>query len=256
MMSKRQKIQNRKGNEYRDLDKLIKCKCREAKETWINKQCADVERDLDKDHNVYSRINEISGRKPGCSSSGCIKAKDGTMLVEKKEVLSRWSEYVGELFDDVRQEMPCFPDSIDGPRILISEVREAIRRMKKNKAAGPDGIVTEMVFALEEYGIERLTAVINRIYEDGKFPEDLSKSIFITLPKKPGAVDCDQHRTISLMSHITKIVLRVLLLRARSRITPEIGDEQFGFVEDAGTRNAIFVLRMITERAVEMQKDV
>ena len=58
------------------------------------------------------------------------------------------------------------------------------------------------------------------------------------------------------MSHVTKIFLRILLLRARSRITPEIGIEQFGFVEDTGTRNAIFVLRVITERAVEMQKDV
>ena len=58
------------------------------------------------------------------------------------------------------------------------------------------------------------------------------------------------------MSHVTKIILRILLMRARSRITPEIGMEQFGFVEDSGTRNAIFVIRMITERAVEMQKDV
>ena len=115
-----------------------------------------------------------------------------------------------------------------------------------------------MIDALEDYGVDKLTevTVINKIYDDGKFPEDLSRSIFITLPKKPGAVDCDQHRTISLMSHVTKIILRILLLRARSRITPEIGKEQFGFVEDAGTRNAISVLRNIMERAVEMQKDV
>ena len=58
------------------------------------------------------------------------------------------------------------------------------------------------------------------------------------------------------MSHVTKIILRVLLLRLRSRIRPDIGREQFGFVEDAGTRNSIFVLRVITERAVEMQKDI
>ena len=48
-------------------------------------------------------------------------------------------------------------------------------------------------------------------------------------------------------SHVTKIILRILLLRARSRITPEIEKEQFGFVEDAGTRNVIFVLRNIIE---------
>ena len=53
-------------------------------------------------------------------------------------------------------------------------------------------MVIEMIEALEEYGVEKLTEIINKIYDDGKFPEDLSKSIFITLPKKPGAVDCEQ----------------------------------------------------------------
>ena len=152
--------------------------------------------------------------------------------------------------------MPSFPDLIEGPNILKSEVRTAIKMMRKNKAAGPDGVVIEMIEALEEYGVEKLTEIINKIYDDGKFPEDFSKSIFVTLPKKPGAVDYEQHCTISLMSHVTKIILRVLFLRLRSRIQPEIGREQFGFVEDAGTRNAIFVLRVITERAVEMQKDI
>ena len=101
-----------------------------------------------------------------------------------------------------------------------------------------------------------MTDIINKIYDDGEFPEDLKKSIFIALPKKPDAVECEQHRTISLMSHITKVILTILLLRTRSRITPEIESEQFGFVEDAGSRNAIFVLRMIAERAVQMKKDV
>ena len=128
--------------------------------------------------------------------------------------------------------------------------------MRRNKAAGPDRIVVEMLEALEEYGVGKLTDIINKICDDGEFPEDLNKSIFIILLRKPGAVECEKYCTISLISHITKIILRLLLLRARSRITPEIGVEQFGFVEDAGTRNAIFVLRMITKRAVEMQKDV
>ena len=178
------------------------------------------------------------------------------MLIEKDLILNRWTEYIGELFQDVREEMPIFSESPDGPKILKSEVRTAIKMMKRNKAAGPDGVVIEMIDALEEFGVEKLTDVINKIYEDGKFPEDLAQSIFIPIPKKQGAVDCEQHRTISLMSHITKIILRILLQRARSRITPEIGKQQFGFVKDAGTRNAIFVLKIMTERAIEMQKDV
>ena len=128
--------------------------------------------------------------------------------------------------------------------------------MKTNKAAGPDGIVTEMVTALDDFGIEKLTEVTNEIYESGEIPEDLSKSIFIALPKKPGATECELHRTISLMSHIIKIILKVIMARARNKIRPEIADVQCGFVEDMGTRNAIWMVRMLTERAIEMQKDL
>ena len=138
------------------------------------------------------------------------------MLVEKDAILNRWTEYVEKVFHDLRGSMPSFPDLIEGPNILQSEVRTAIKMMRNYKAAGPDGIVIEMIEALEEYGVEKLTEIINKIYDDGKFPEVLSKSIFITLPKKPSAVHCEQHCTINLMSHVTKIILRVLILRLRS----------------------------------------
>ena len=64
-------------------------------------------------------------RHSGCSSSGCIKSKDGSMLVRKDPILSRWTEYKGELFHDVREAMPSFPESVEGPKILKSEVRTA-----------------------------------------------------------------------------------------------------------------------------------
>ena len=83
----------------------------------------------------------------------------------------------------------------------------------------------------------------------------MCKSVFITLPKKPGATKCELYRTISLMSQLTKVILRVLLNRLRARIASEFAEEQYGFTPDKGTRNAIFVLRMRGERAVE-QKDL
>ena len=89
---------------------------------------------------------------------------------------------------------------------MKSEVRMALKKMKKNKSPGPDGVVVEMIHALEDFGIDKLTEIINRIYDTGCFPEDLSRSIFIALPKKPSAAECEQHRTISFMSHVTKII--------------------------------------------------
>jgi len=97
----------------------------------------------------------------GCSGSGCIKAKDGTELVEKNNNKNRWIEYNGEEYHDTQGALPHFPDSTERPKILKSEVRTAIKMMRRNKAVGPDGIVAEMLEALEEYGVEKLTDIIN-----------------------------------------------------------------------------------------------
>ena len=95
---------------------------------------------------------------------------------------------------------------------------------------------------------------IDEFYEP--YDEKIDESIFIAIPKKIGTTECELHRTISLMSHVTKIILRVILLRARSKIGPEMSEEQYGFMQDKGTRNAIYILRTLAERAIEMQRDI
>ena len=94
----------------------------------------------------------------------------------------------------------------------------------------------------------------NKIYDTGDIPEEMKKSVFIPIPKKVGAVECEQHRTLSMMSHITKIILKVILARIRPKIQQEIAEEQYGFIKDKGTANAIFILRNLYERAIEKQK--
>ena len=138
---------------------------------------------------------------------------------------------------------------------MKDEVREAMRKMKAGKAIGPDGLSIELIEALEKYGIEKVTTLLNEIYDTGQIPVDMSRSIFIALPKKPGATDCELHRTISLMSDVTKLLLRIIMMRVRNKINPEIA-EQCVFVEGKGTTNAIFILRTLIERALEIPKDV
>ena len=72
MMKDRQKIGNRQSKKYRDLDKQIRQNGNDAKESWLNEQCAEIETQFDKNINVYQGINEISGKKSGCSNPGCI----------------------------------------------------------------------------------------------------------------------------------------------------------------------------------------
>ena len=87
--------------------------------------------------------------------------------------------------------MPVIEAS-NGPQILKSEIENAIKIMKSGKASGEDGITTEMLKALEDTGLNELTKLSNLIYENGKIPEDLLKSVFVTLPKKPKATNCNE----------------------------------------------------------------
>ena len=204
---------------------------------------------------MYRNIEEIIGKRT-CSSTGCLKTKEGSIIMDKEKILERWAEYIGELFEDNRKEHDVMKKNFAGPPIMKDEVREAMRKMKTGKATGPNGLSIELIEALEEFGIEKVTTLLNEIYDTGQIPVDMSRSIFIALPKKPGATDCELHRTISLMSHVTKLLLRIIMMRVRNKINPEIAEEQCGFVEGKGTTNAIFILRTLIERALEIQKDV
>ncbi|GFS03869.1 RNA-directed DNA polymerase from mobile element jockey-like [Elysia marginata] len=205
---------------------------------------------------MFQEINEIAGKRKSGPASSCIKDKDGKMLIEKNEVLTRWAEYIEDLFQDDRQDKPHKQKPYEGPPILKDEVRKAMKMMNHGRAAGPDGITIEALIALGEWGISQITDLLNIIYDNGEIPEEMCKSVFIMLPKKEGATECSLHRTISLMSHLTKFLLRIIMAGIRGKLRPEISNNQFGFVEDRGTRNVIFTLTMIIERAIEMKKDL
>lgn len=68
------------------------------------------------------------------------------------------------------------------------------------------------------------------------------KPVLITLPKIPGTLECANDHTISLILHTVKLLLKIILQRLRRQILPEIGDNQFCFMKDTGTANAIFVI--------------
>ncbi len=249
-----------KGNNilYSKLDKEIKRECTEAKEAMLSEQCSLIEQ-LDAENKtnlMHAEIRKATGKKRRASPTTCIEAKDGAIIMEQKEILARWYEYIRELYEDgSRGDMP-HNDGIHGAPITQREVEVALDRLPMKKSPGPDDITAEMLVAAGENGLTELTKMTNMIYDIGCFPEELNKSIFITIPKVAGTAKCEKHRTISLMSHVTKLVLQVIMNRIRSKTIQEVATEQYGFMPDKGTRNAIFVLRRLVERSIEKQKDV
>jgi hypothetical protein len=143
-----------------------------------------------------------------------------------------------------------------GPNLLESEIMAAVKEMKKDKAVGEDNINAEFWKVLGEKGTKELVELCKEMYVQGVWPEDFTKVIMIPLQKKANAVECGDHRTISLISHASKILLKVLTRRIEAKTRDFIGRNQFGFRRGCGTRDAIGVMRVLCERSMEFGNDV
>lgn len=255
LMKERRKLKGTRSK-YRSKDKEIRKVCKETKEKWLNARCKEIENlEVTKQwRSMHRKIKELGGSKR--SHSAGIQNKNGNIVFEEDKVAGRWVEYIQELFKDVdRGDKPVIENQ-EGATILETEVRFAISSLLENRAPGGDGLTAEVLKAMDDKGISRITKLLNDIYENGHVPEGLAESIFVQLPKKPATVKCEEHRTISLMSHLTKVLLKVIMNRSKKVIEEDISEEQYGFMKDKGTRDAIFNLRVLCDRAIEVQKTI
>ena len=181
----------------------------------------------------------------------CIKSEDGRILQNPEDVSKWWQECIEALFYDDQEGEGIILHSVEtGPRIRKNEVRWALKTMQTGKPAGPDEIPVEMLIALDHDGVDLVWEIVNKIWKTGNFRETCLKSVFVALPKIPVTLDCSNHRTIILISHILKVLLKIILQRVRRKIIPEIPENQFGFMRDWGTRNATFILKMLSEGGI------
>ena len=185
---------------------------------------------------MHKKLKELTIKNNHKKSGGCIKDKNGKLLFDQEEIAARWVEYITELYDDNREEMPQFTVT-SGENIMKEEVTKALKAMKNGKAPGPDELSTEALKALDEYNVDIITDLCNTIYSSGFIPVDMKQPIFVTLPKKPKAQNCTEFRTISLMSHVTKLLLKVIQQRITDKIDKEVSRLQSGFRPGTGTRD-------------------
>lgn len=258
LMKERKRYKNRDNIKYKEIDADVRRKCIKAKEKWMEAQCEEIE-ELNRRHNskgLHRKVKEVVGNHKKSCAGGTIKDKNGNVLFELDRIVARWAEYIEELFQDERSNDKPTIEKLDGPPILQSEVEHGLKRLSKGKAAGPDDITADLLQATGEKALQKLTELCNAIYNTGIIPTDLKRSVFIAIPKKTKAVECKDHRTISLMSHVTKLLLKIIHQRIARKIDSEISEEQYGFRSGRGTREAIFNLRILCERAIEVQQNI
>ena len=124
-----------------------------------------------------------------------------------------------------------------------------------NKASGDDGIPVELFQILKGDAVKVLYSICERIWRTQQWPQDWKRSVFISIPKKGNAKECSNYHTIALISHASKVMLKILQARLQQYVNHELPDVQAGFRKGRGTRDQIANIRWIMDKAREFQKN-
>jgi len=124
------------------------------------------------------------------------------------------------------------------------------------KASGGDGISLELFQILKDNAIKVLHSIWQQIWKTQQWPQDWKRSVFIPNPKKGKAKECSNYCTAALISHASKVKLKILQARIQQYVNHELPDVQAGFRIGRGTRDQITNIRWIIEKAGEFQKNI
>ena len=134
------------------------------------------------------------------------------------------------------------PDNHDGvithlePDTLECEVKWALGSITKNKGSGGDGIPAEIFQILKDDAVKVLHSICQQIWKTQQWPQGWTRSVFIPIPKKGNAKECSNYHTIALISHASKVMLKILQPRLQQYVNCDI---QSGFRKGRGARNQI-----------------
>ena len=118
-----------------------------------------------------------------------------------------------------------------------------------NKASGGDGIPVELFQILKDDAGKVLHSICQQIWKTQQWPQDWKRSVFIPIPKKGNAKECSSYCTIAVISHTSKVMLKILQARLQQYVNCELPDVQAGFRKGRGTRDQIANICWIIEKA-------
>ena len=177
-------------------------------------------------------------------------------LTEAEDIKKRWKEYTELNKNDLHD-----PDNHDGVithlelDILECEVKWALESIIMNKASGGDGIPVELFQILKDDTVKVLHSICQQIWKTQQWPQDWQRSVFIPIPKKSNAKESLNSRTIAVISHVSKVMLKILQARLQQNVNHELPDVQAGFREGRGTRDQIANICCIIDKLRDFQEN-
>uniref|UniRef100_A0A8B9X3I9 Reverse transcriptase domain-containing protein n=1 Tax=Bos mutus grunniens TaxID=30521 RepID=A0A8B9X3I9_BOSMU len=255
---KKRSEKQRKKERQKHLNAEFQRIARRDKKAFFSNQCKEIEENnrMGKTRDLFKKIRDTKGTFH--AKMGSIKDRNGMDLTEAEDIKKRWQEYTEELYKKDLHD----PDNHDGvitdlePDILECEVKWALESITTNKASGGDGIPVELFQILKDDAVKVLHSICQQIWKSQQWPQDWKRSVFIPIPKKGNAKECSNYRTIALISHGSKVMLKSLQTRLQQYVNRELPDVQAGFRKGRGTRDQIANICWIMEKAREFQKNI
>jgi len=247
---------------YNQLTRQIRTGINSDYENWCNNNCDELEQlqKTHQTHGLHKKIKELTRGIKVADKSTSIKNKNGRLLTDIDDVRNRWAEYCSELYnhdtkpdDTVLAGLWNNQQQEPTPDISVSEVVAAVKKLKPRKAPGIDGVCGELIQCGGEAALNSIHTICQRAWDQEQFPEIWTKSVIITIPKKGDTQLCENHRTITLIPHASKILLEIIRRRLKPHIESNLSDTQAGFRPGRSTVEQIFVWRQLAERYMEAQ---
>ena len=141
--------------------------------------------------------------------------RNGRDLTEAEDIKKRWKNTQ----TNYKKEDLHDPDNHDGvithlePDVLEREVKWALGSITRDKASGGDGIPVELFQILKDDAVKVIHSICQQIWKTQQWPQDCKRSVFIPIPKRGNAKECSNYRTIALISHTSKVTLKILQAR-------------------------------------------
>ena len=179
-------------------------------------------------------------------------------LIEAEDAKKRWQEYTEELYKRDLND----PDNHDGmmtylePDILKCEVMWALGSITINEVSGGDRIPVELFQILKDDAVKVLHSICQQIWKIQQWPQDWRRSVFIWIPKKDNVKECLNYLTTALISHASKVMLKIHQARLQQYMNRELPDVQAGFRKGTGTRDQIANICGLIEKAREFQGNI
>ena len=144
------------------------------------------------------------------------------------------------------------------PDILECKVKWALGSIITNKASGDDEIPAELFQILKNDAVKVLHSICQQIWKTQQWPPDGKMSVFIPIPKKGNTKECLNYCTIALISHASKVMLKILQVRLQQYMNRELPDVQAGFRKGRGTSMKFdqMIKPKIIKKSREFQKNI